>query len=46
MGCLTLELAGSWLEVGLSVGLRIWGGLSSINVPWDQEFYDGPKFFC
>jgi len=24
---------------------RLLGGLTSINVPWGQEFYDGPKFW-
>jgi len=41
---LALDLASSWVELGLSGIWRVWGGLSCINFPWGQEFYDGPKF--
>ena len=42
MGCLAMELSGSWVKPGFSVGM---GGLSSINIPWSQEFCDVIKFW-
>ena len=38
MVCLALELVGSWVELGFSVGMEVFGELLSINVPWIQEF--------
>ena len=35
---LTLELVGSWVQLGFSVGMEALGGLLSINIPWNQEF--------
>ena len=43
MVCLALELVGSWLELGFSVGMEL-GELLPINVPWNQEFSDVLKF--
>ena len=40
---MSLELAGSWVELGLSVGMETFWCVLSIIVPWDQEFYDDPK---
>ena len=42
MGCLAMELSGSLVKPGFSVGM---GGLSSINIPWSQEFCDVLKFW-
>ena len=36
--CLALELVGSWVELGFSVGMEAFDELLSINVPWSQEF--------
>ena len=41
MGCLAMELSGSWVKPDFSVGM---GGLLSINIPWSQEFSDVIKF--
>ena len=38
MACLALELVGSWLVLGFSVGMEAFDELLSINVPWSQEF--------
>ena len=38
MVCLALELVGSWVELGFSVGMEAFDELLSINVPWSQEF--------
>ena len=38
MVCLVLELIGSWVELGFSVGMEAFDELLSINVPWSQEF--------
>ena len=38
MVCLSLELAGSWVELGFSVGMEAFDELLSFNVPWIQEF--------
>ena len=37
MVCLALELIGSWVVVGFSVG-RLLDGLLLLNVPCSQEF--------
>ena len=37
--------AGSWVELGLTVGVESVLWVLSIIVPWDQEFYDGLKFW-
>ena len=36
--CLALELVGSWMVLGFSVGMEAFDELLSINVPWSQEF--------
>ena len=38
MVCLALELVGSWVVLGFSVGIEAFDELLSINVPWSQEF--------
>ena len=38
MVCLALELVGSLVVLGFSVGIEAFGELLSINVPWSQEF--------
>ena len=38
MVCLALELVGSWVVLGFSVGREAFDELLSINVPWSQEF--------
>ena len=38
MVCLALELVGTWVVLGFSVGMEAFHGLLSINVPWSQEF--------
>ena len=38
MVCLALELAGSWVELGCSVGVEAFDELLLINVPWSPEF--------
>ena len=38
MVCLVLELVGSWVVLGFSVGMDAFDELLSINVPWSQEF--------
>ena len=38
MACLVLELVGSWVLLGFSVGMEAFDDLLSINVPWSQEF--------
>ena len=40
MVCLALELVGSWVVLGFSVGMKVFDELLSINVPWIQEFSD------
>ena len=37
MVCLALELIGSWVVLGFSVGMEAFDELLSINVPWSQE---------
>ena len=38
MVCFVLELVGTWVVLGLSVGMKAFDELLSINVPWSQEF--------
>ena len=38
MVCLSLELFGSWVVLGFSVGMEVFDEFLSINVPWSQEF--------
>ena len=38
MVCLALELVGSWVVLGFSVGMEACEQLLSINVLWSQEF--------
>ena len=38
LSCLALELVGSWVVLGFSVGMEAFDELLSINVPWSQEF--------
>ena len=38
MVCLALELVGSWVEFGFSVGMGLLDELLLINVPQSQEF--------
>ena len=38
MVCLALELLGSWLVLGFTVGMEAFDELLSINVPWSQKF--------
>ena len=38
MVCLALELVGSWVVLGFSVGMEAFDELLLINVPWSQEF--------
>ena len=38
MVCLPLELIGSWVVVGFSVGMEALGDLLLLNVPCSQEF--------
>ena len=37
MVCLALELIGSWVDLGFSVGMEAFDELID-NVPWIQEF--------
>ena len=37
MVCLALELVGSWVLLGFSVGMEAFDELLSINVSWIQE---------
>ena len=38
MVCLSLELVGSWVVLGCSVGMEVFDELLLTNVPWSQEF--------
>ena len=40
MVCLALDLVGSWVVLGFSVGVEAFDELLSINVLWSQEFSD------
>ena len=37
MVCLALELVGSWVVLGFSVGMEAFDELLLINVPWIQD---------
>ena len=41
MVCLVVELVGSWVVLGFSVGME----LLSINIPWIQEFSGVLRFW-
>ena len=43
--CLALELVGSWVELGFSVGTEVFAELLSVTLPWNQEF-SGVFKFC
>ena len=38
MVCLALELVGSWMVLGFSVGMETFDELLLINFPWSLEF--------
>ena len=38
MVCLALELVGTWVVLGFSVGMEAFDELLSINAPWSQAF--------
>ena len=38
MVCLALELVGSWVVLGFSVGMEVFDELLMINVSYSQEF--------
>ena len=38
MVCLALELVGSWVVLGFSVGMEVFDKYLLINVPWSQDF--------
>ena len=38
MVCLALELLGSWLVLGFTVGMEAFDELLLISVPWSHEF--------
>ena len=40
MVCLAVELVGSWVELGFSVGTEVFAELLSVTLPWIQEFSD------
>ena len=40
MVCLALELVGSWVVLGFSIGMEDFDELLSINVPWSHVFSD------
>ena len=45
MAYLALELVGSWVELGFSVGMEAFDELLLINVAWNQEFSVVLKFW-
>ena len=45
MVCLALDLVGSWVVFGFSVGIEAFDELLLINVPWIQEFSDGLRIW-
>ena len=45
MVCLALELVGSWVVLGFSVGMEVFDELLLNNVPWIQEFSDVLKIW-
>ena len=42
MVCLALELVGSWVVLGFSVGMEAFDELLSINVPLNQDLSGVP----
>ena len=36
--CIALELVGTWVVLGFSVGMEAFDELLSISVPWSLEF--------
>ena len=44
--CLVLELLGSWVVVGFSVGMEALDGLLLLNVPCSQEFSGVLRFWA
>ena len=42
MGCIALELAGFWVELGFSVSMVAFSRLMNINVPGGWKFSDEP----
>ena len=46
MVCLALELIGSWVVVGFSVGMEALDGLLLLNVPCSQEFSGVLRFWA
>ena len=45
MVCLALDLIGSWVAVGFSVGMEAFDDLLSLNVPCSQEFSGALRFW-
>ena len=45
MACLSLELVGSWVVLGFSVGMEAFDELLLINVSWSQEFSGVLRFW-
>ena len=45
MVCLALELVGSWVVLGFSVGMEAFDELLSINVSWSQEYSGVVRFW-
>ena len=37
---LALQLVGSWVVLGFSIGMEAFDELLLLNVPWSQVFYD------
>ena len=45
MVCLALELVGSWVVLGFSVGMEAFDELLLIDGPWSQEFSGVLRFW-
>ena len=45
MVCFALELVGSWVDLGFSLGMEAFDELLSISVPWNQEIFGVLKFW-
>ena len=45
MVCLALELVGTWVALGFSIGMETFDELLLINVPWSQEFSGVLRFW-
>ena len=45
MLCLALELVGSWVVLGFSVGMEAFDELLLINIRWSQEFSGVLRFW-